>query len=33
VGHAWLSSRAEVMIERADEFAVRLINALSSKQP
>ena len=33
VGHAWLSSRAEVMIERADEFAVRLINAMSSKQP
>ena len=32
VGHAWLSSRAEVMIERADEFAVRLINALSQKQ-
>ena len=32
VAHAWLSSRAEVMIERADEFAVRLINALSASQ-
>ena len=31
VAHAWLSSRAEVMIERADEFAVRLINALSTQ--
>jgi biopolymer transport protein ExbB len=31
VAHAWLASRAEVMIERADEFAVRLINALSSR--
>jgi len=31
MAHAWLASRAEVMIERADEFAVRLINALSSR--
>lgn len=32
LAHGWLSSRAEVMIERADEFAVRLINALSTKR-
>ena len=31
VAHAWLSSRAERLIERADEFSVRLITALSSK--
>jgi biopolymer transport protein ExbB len=31
VAHAWLSSRAEQVIERADEFSVRLINALSGK--
>jgi biopolymer transport protein ExbB len=32
VAHAWLSSRSEVLIERADEFAVRLVNALGQKQ-
>lgn len=31
VAHAWLSSRAEQLIERADEFSVRLINAMSEK--
>jgi len=31
VAHAWLSSRAEQLIERADEFSVRLINAMSIK--
>jgi biopolymer transport protein ExbB len=31
VAHAWLSSRAEQLIERADEFSVRLITALSVK--
>jgi biopolymer transport protein ExbB/TolQ len=31
VAHAWLTSRAERLIERADEFSVRLINALSGK--
>lgn len=32
VAHAWLSSQAEGMIERVDEFSVRLINALTSKR-
>jgi len=31
LAHGWLASRAEVAIERADEFSVRLINALSAK--
>lgn len=31
VAHAWLSSRTERLIERADEFSVRLITALSQK--
>jgi biopolymer transport protein ExbB/TolQ len=33
VAHAWLSSQAEGMIERVDEFSVRLINALTTKRP
>jgi biopolymer transport protein ExbB len=33
VAHAWLTSRAERLIERADEFSVRLITALSEKHP
>ena len=32
VAHAWLSSQAEGMIERVDEFSVRLINALTTKR-
>jgi biopolymer transport protein ExbB/TolQ len=32
VAHAWLSSQAESMIERVDEFSVRLINALTAKR-
>lgn len=32
VAHAWLSSQAEGMIERVDEFSVRLINALTSRR-
>lgn len=32
VAHAWLSSQAEGMIERVDEFSVRLINALSARR-
>jgi biopolymer transport protein ExbB len=32
VAHAWLSSQAEGMIERVDEFSVRLINALSTRR-
>jgi biopolymer transport protein ExbB/TolQ len=31
LAHGWLTSRAELLIERADEFSVRLINALSAK--
>ncbi|MBX9929388.1 MAG: MotA/TolQ/ExbB proton channel family protein [Gemmatimonadaceae bacterium] len=31
VAHAWLSSQAEAAIERVDEFAVRLINALTTR--
>ncbi|HLA90385.1 MAG TPA: MotA/TolQ/ExbB proton channel family protein [Gemmatimonadaceae bacterium] len=31
LAHAWLTSRAERLIERADEFSVRLITALSTK--
>jgi biopolymer transport protein ExbB/TolQ len=31
VAHAWLSSQAEGMIERVDEFSVRLINALTAR--
>ncbi len=29
LAHGWLTSRAELLIERADEFSVKLINALS----
>lgn len=29
LAHGWLTSRAELIIERCDEFAVKLINALS----
>jgi biopolymer transport protein ExbB len=29
LAHGWLTSRAEMLIERADEFSVRLITALS----
>jgi len=32
MAHAWLSSQAEGMIERVDEFSVRLINALTAKR-
>ncbi len=32
VAHAWLSSQAEGMIERVDEFSVRLINALTARR-
>lgn len=32
VAHAWLSSQAEAMIERVDEFSVRLINALTARR-
>ncbi len=32
VAHAWLSSQAEAMIERVDEFSVRLINALTTRR-
>mgnify|MGYP001415121057 CR=1 FL=1 len=32
VAHAWLSSQAEGMIERVDEFSVRLINALTTRR-
>jgi biopolymer transport protein ExbB/TolQ len=31
LAHAWLSSQAEGMIERVDEFSVRLVNALTSR--
>jgi hypothetical protein len=31
LAHGWLTSRAELLIERADEFSVKLINALSAK--
>jgi biopolymer transport protein ExbB/TolQ len=31
LAHGWLTSRAELLIERADEFSVKLINALASK--
>lgn len=31
LAHGWLTSRTELLIERADEFSVRLINALSAK--
>lgn len=31
LAHGWLTSRAELLIERADEFSVKLINALSHK--
>jgi len=32
VAHAWLSSQAEGLIERVDEFSVRLINALTTRR-
>ncbi|MBM4194115.1 MAG: MotA/TolQ/ExbB proton channel family protein [Gemmatimonadetes bacterium] len=31
LAHGWLTSRAELLIERADEFSVKLINALSAR--
>jgi biopolymer transport protein ExbB len=31
LAHGWLTSRAELLIERADEFSVKLINALANK--
>jgi biopolymer transport protein ExbB len=31
LAHGWLTSRAELLIERADEFSVKLINALAAK--
>jgi biopolymer transport protein ExbB/TolQ len=33
VAHAYLAGRAEAMIERVDEFSVRLINAFSVRGP
>ncbi|MCC7196328.1 MAG: MotA/TolQ/ExbB proton channel family protein [Gemmatimonadaceae bacterium] len=31
LAHGWLTGRTELLIERADEFSVRLINALSAR--